>query len=380
MSKKIMIVAGEASGDMYGARLVEEAHRLDSSVRFFGIGGPAMRAAGVETLIDSKEMAVVGLIEVIAHFGVIYHAFKTLKNAIRESPPDLLILIDYPGFNLRIASVAKKAGVRILYYITPQVWAWHASRARKIAHLVDHAAVIFPFEVPIFEKEGLSVTFAGHPLIDMAVPTMGREQARSDFGLSQDRRTVGLFPGSRKREITLLLPLMLESAARLKKSYPDLQFILPLASSIDRKLLDPFLADSDIEVLVVEGRNYDVMQVCDAIIAASGTVTMEIALFGIPMVIIYKVAELTYRLGQLLVDLDTYGICNIVAGRKIVQELIQHDVTAEKITAEISRILSDESYASDMRVQLLDVKRKLGEPGAAGRVAALALKMMELPA
>jgi lipid-A-disaccharide synthase len=380
MGKNIMIVAGEASGDMYGARLVEEAHRLDSSVRFFGIGGPAMRAAGAETLIDSKGMAVVGLIEVISHFGVIYHAYRTLKNIIRENPPDLLILIDYPGFNLRIASVAKKAGVRILYYITPQVWAWHASRAGKIANLVDHAAVIFPFEAPIFEKEGLAVTFVGHPLIDMAVPTMSREQAQSKFGLRTDCRTVGLFPGSRKREITLLLPIMLESASRLKKSFPDLQFILPRASSVDRSLLDQFLIDSDIEVIVIEGKNYDVMQVCDAIIAASGTVTMEIALFGIPMAIIYKVAELTYRIGQLLVELDTYGICNIVAGRKIVQELIQHDVTSEKITAEISRILEDESYSSTMRAQLLDVKQKLGEPGAAGRVAALALQMMELPA
>jgi len=172
---------------------------------------------------------------------------------------------------------------------------------------------------------------------------------------------------------------MLESASRLKKSFPDLQFILPLASSVDRSLLDQFLIDSDIEVIVIEGKNYDVMQVCDAIIAASGTVTMEIALFGIPMVIIYKVAELTFRIGQLLVELDTYGICNIVAGRKIVQELIQHDVTSVKITDEISRILEDESYSSTMRAQLLDVKRKLGVPGAAGRVAVLALQMMELP-
>jgi lipid-A-disaccharide synthase len=380
MSKKIMIVAGEASGDMYGARLVEEAHRLDSSVRFFGIGGPAMRAAGAETLIDSKEMAVVGLIEVISHFGVIYHAYKTLKNAIRENPPDLLILIDYPGFNLRIASVAKKAGVRILYYITPQVWAWHASRAGKIARLVDHAAVIFPFEVPIFEKEGLPVTFAGHPLIDMVVPSMGREEALSEFGLRPGCRLVGLFPGSRKKEITLLLPPMLESASRLKKSFPDLQFILPMAPNVDRRMLDQLLAGSDVEVLVVEGRNYDVIQVCDAIIAASGTVTMEIALLGVPMVIVYKVSELTYRIRKLLVELDTFGICNIIAGRKIVQELIQHDVTTEKITDEISRILGDETYASNMRAQLLEVKHKLGEPGAAGRVAALALKMTEHPA
>jgi len=371
-----MIVAGEASGDMYGARVVEEAHRLDSSVRFFGIGGVQMRRAGVETLFDSNEMAVMGLFEVVAHFGVIFRAFRKLTALLRKDKPDLLILIDYPGFNLRLAAVAKRAGVTVLYYITPQVWAWHASRARKIARLVDHAAVIFPFEVPFFEREGLSVTFVGHPLLEMAVPQMQKSAAQLLFDIDPARQVVGLFPGSRKREIASLLPVMLAAAQLLKESFPELQFILPLASSVDRSSVDSILAGSPLAVKVVEGYNYDVMQVCDAIIAASGTVTMEIALFGVPMVIIYKTAPLTFAIGIRLLKVDHVGICNIVAGERIVPELLQDDAEPVKIAAEINAMLSDAAYAADMRRKLLSVREKLGEPGAPARVASLALKMM----
>jgi len=376
MSKKIMIVAGEASGDMYGARVVEEAHRLDSSVRFFGIGGVRMRQAGVETLVDSKEMAVVGLFEVLAHFRVIFRAFRMLKALLVKDKPDLLILIDYPGFNLRLAAVARKAGVKVLYYITPQVWAWHASRAKKIARLVDHAAVILPFEAEIFEREGLPVTFVGHPLLEMAVPQMQKREAQLFFDIDPAARVVGLFPGSRKREIEALLPVMLSAAQLLKESFPELQFILPLASSVDKSRVDAMLAASPLAVKVIEGYNYDVMQVCDAIIAASGTVTMEIALFGVPMVIIYKTAPLTYAIGSRLVKVDHVGICNIVAAERIVPELLQDDAEPVKIAAEISAMLSDAAYAANLRRKLLSVREKLGEPGAPARVASLALKMM----
>lgn len=371
-----MIIAGEASGDMYGAKVVEEAHRLDSSVRFFGIGGQAMRQVGVETLVDSREMAVMGFVEVIAHFGVIYRAFRTMEALLKREKPDLLILIDYPGFNLRLAAKAKKAGVRVLYFITPQVWAWHASRARKIARLVDHAAVILPFEVPIFEKEGLPVTFVGHPLLEMAVPSMSRSEAQKAFGLDPKKRTVGLFPGSRRREINSLLPVMLESAARLGERFQDLQFILPLAPGLDRGLVDGYLAASPVVVTVVEGKNYDVIQVCDLIIAASGTVTMEIALFGVPMVIIYKVAPLSYAIGKMLVQVEHAGICNIIAGERVVPELIQHEAEPGRIVAEVESMLTDGSRYARMREKLLAVRAKLGEPGAPGRVAALAVKLM----
>jgi len=371
-----MIVAGEASGDMYGARLVEEAHRLDSSVRFFGIGGPLMRQAGVDTLVDSREMAVMGIVEVLSHFPVIYRAFRKLQRLITTEKPDLLILIDYPGFNLRLAAVAKKAGVKVLYFITPQVWAWHSSRARKIARLVDHAAVILPFEVPIFEREGLPVTFVGHPLLDMARASMTREQAQAEFGIDPQRTVIGLFPGSRKREINALLPVMLASARVLSERFPGVQFILPLASSLDRSLIDGHLADSGLEVIVIGGKSYDVIQVCDAIIATSGTVTMEIALFGVPMVIIYKVAPLTYAIGKRLVQVEHAGICNIIAAERVVPELIQEDAEPVKIVAEVESMLTDKDRATEIRRKLLGVRAKLGEPGAPARVAAIALNML----
>jgi lipid-A-disaccharide synthase len=371
-----MIVAGEASGDMYGAKVVEEAHRLDSSVRFFGIGGVHMRNAGVETLVDSKDMAVMGLFEVIAHFGVIARAFRLLKAILVKEKPDLLILIDYPGFNLRLAAVAKRAGVRVFYYITPQVWAWHSSRAKKIARLVDHAAVIFPFEVPFFEREGLPVTFVGHPLLEMVVPKMEKSAAQAMFGLNPAIRTVGLFPGSRKREIDSLLPVMLAAAGLLKKAFPELQFILPLASSVERHAVEALIEESALAVKIVEGYNYEVMQVCDAIIAASGTVTMEIALVGVPMVIIYKASPLTYAIGIRLLKVDHVGICNIVAGERVVPELLQDRAEPVGIAAEITAMLSDAAHAADIRRKLLSVREKLGEPGAPARVAALALNLM----
>ena len=376
MSKKVMIVAGEASGDMYGARVVEEAHRLDSSVRFFGIGGVSMRRAGVETLVDAKDMAVVGLFEILSHFGVIYRAFKLLKSRLRHDKPDLLILIDYPGFNLRLAAVAKKAGVRVLYYITPQVWAWHSSRAKKIARLVDHAAVILPFEAPFFAREGLPVTFVGHPLLEMAVPSKEKSAAQEEFGLDPDKRTVGLFPGSRNREISSLLPVMLESAKLVKERFSGVQFILPVAASVDRDLVDALIAESGIDLRIVEGQSYDVMQTCDAIIAASGTVTMEIALFGVPMVIIYKMSPLTYAIGSRLLQVDHVGICNVVAGERIVPELLQDDATPVKISAEISKYFENPDYAASVRKKLLKVRESLGEPGAPARVAAILFKMM----
>lgn len=376
MIRRVLIVAGEASGDMYGAKVVEEAHRLDSSVRFFGIGGVHMRNAGVETLLDSTEMAVMGLFEVISHFGIIFRAYRLLKKIIITEKPDLLILIDYPGFNLRLAAVAKRAGVKVLYYITPQVWAWHTSRAKKMARLVDHAAVIFPFEVQFFEREGLPVTFVGHPLLEMAVPQMEKICAQQLFGLDSSCKTVGLFPGSRKREIDSLLPVMLNAGQLLRQSFPSLQFILPLASGVDKNRVDDLIATSSLDVTVVEGYNYDVMQVCDAIIAASGTVTLEIALFGVPMVIIYKASPLTYAIGSRLVKVDHVGICNIVAGQRVVPELLQDDADPVKIAAEITPMLSDPAYAADIRRKLLAVRGKLGEPGAPLRVASLALNMM----
>jgi lipid-A-disaccharide synthase len=375
-AKRIMIVAGEASGDMYGARLVSEALQLDPGLRFQGVGGSAMRAAGVETLIDANDLAVMGLVEVLAHFRVIARAFATLKRIIRTSPPALLILIDYPGFNLRLAAVAKAAGVPVLYYISPKVWAWRPGRARQIARTVDRIAVIFPFEVPIYEKVGAAVTFVGHPLLEMVQPTMSRPEALSAFGLTGPGQVVGLFPGSRRSEIRALLPVMLAAATLLAQRCPGLQFVLPLASSIEPELVDGFLAQAAVPVTVVRGRNYDVIQACDAIIAASGTVTLEIALLGIPQVIIYKVAPLTYAVAKRLVTVAHVGICNIVADERVVPELLQHEAEPARIAAEIGRFLLEADYRGTVTAKLQGIREKLGTSGASRNVAMLALAML----
>lgn len=372
-----MIVAGEASGDLHGASLVKEANRLDPSLSFFGIGGPRMREAGVETLVDASQMAVVGLVEVIAHFNVISRAYLTLKRIIASNPPDLLILIDYPDFNLRVAKLAKRAGVRVLYYISPQVWAWRVGRVKKIGRVVDRMAVVFPFEVQFYEREGVPVTFVGHPLVDTVHPTMPRAEAQAMFGLDPAVKTVGLFPGSRTSEITRLLPVILESAQLLKERFPDLQFILPLASSLTMADLAPFLSRSGLDIKVVEGRGYDVMQVCDAIITVSGTVTLEIALIGVPMVIIYRVSPLTYEIGKRLIRVDHIGICNIVAGERMVPELIQHDAKPARIAAEIARMLAEPGYGAAITTKLSAVREKLGSGGGSANAAHLILEMLK---
>jgi lipid-A-disaccharide synthase len=378
LNKRIMIVAGEASGDLHGANLVKEAKRLDPSLSFFGIGGPRMREAGVETLVDSSQMAVVGLIEVITHFNVISRAYLALKKILSADPPDLLILIDYPDFNLRIAKLAKRAGVRVLYYISPQVWAWRVGRVKKIGRVVDRMAVVFPFEVPFYEKEQVPVTFVGHPLVDIVHPSLSRTDAEALFGLDPSRKTVGLFPGSRKHEVKRMLPVILKSAQILKERIPDLQFILPIASSISGTDVADLIRSSSLEIKVVENMGYDVMQVCDAVITVSGTVTLEIALMTVPMVIIYRVSPLTYEIGIRLVKVDHFGICNIVAGERVVMELLQHEAEPERIANEIARILADPVYADAIRSKLAKVREKLGSGGGSARVARLALDMIPL--
>ena len=373
-----MIVAGEASGDMYGARLVTEAHRLRPELAFFGIGGKRMREAGVSIMVDAAEMAVVGLVEVIAHIGVIKGAFLGLRKIIRTDPPDLLILIDYPDFNMLLAREARKRGVKVLYYISPQIWAWRSGRVKKIARLVDHMAVVFPFEVPFYEQAGVPVTFVGHPLVDMVRPTMAKGEAKETFGIDPTRRTVGLFPGSRRGEIKRLFPVILETAKKLKGRFPELQFILPVASSLSRADLEPLLKESGVELTLIDGRVHDVIQVCDAIVTVSGTVTLEIALLGVPMVIIYRVAPLTYQIGKRFVRVDHIGICNIVAGERVVPELVQDDAEPARIAHEIGRMLTDDDYRQGVREKLLKTRDLLGESVGSGRIGRLAVDLMTM--
>lgn len=375
-SRRVMIVAGEASGDIYGAGLVRAVQATDPAVSFFGIGGARMREAGCNTLVDSADMAVVGLVEVLKHFNVIAAAFLKLKQILLDDPPDLLILIDYPGFNLRLAKVAKRAGIKVLYYISPQIWAWRQGRVNKIKRLVDHMAVILPFETPFYEKAGVPVSFVGHPMADLVRVEATREQAATSFGLDPFRKVVGLFPGSRRSEVSRLLPTILGSARQLHQEFPDLQFVLPLASTLTEGDLAPWLTESKLPITITRERIHDLIRACDAVVSVSGTVTLEIALVGTPLVIIYKLAPLTFQLAKHLVKVAHIGLCNIVAGETVAKELIQDDASPAQIADEIGRMLNSNAYHADIKERLLRVRERLGGGGADQRVAALVGNML----
>lgn len=371
-----MIVAGEASGDIYGADLAREAYKLHPNLHFFGIGGQRMREAGVETLVDSADMAVVGLVEVLKHFDVIAAAFRTLKQILLDDPPLLLVLIDYPGFNLRLAKIARKAGVKVLYYISPQIWAWRQGRVRKIARLVDHMAVILPFEAPFYERAGVPVTFVGHPMLDMVRVTMSRDQAAASFDLDPSRPVVGLFPGSRASEIERLLPAIIGAAGKLVSRHSDVQFAVPVASTLKREDLEERFAAAGIRATFTTERIHDLIRACDAVISVSGTVTLEIALVGTPLVIIYRLAPLTYQLAKRLIKVEHIGLCNIVAGRTIAPELIQDEANPEAIADAISRIITDVAYAGSMREALGATAVGLAKGGASANTARLLVEML----
>ncbi len=376
-AKQVLIVAGEASGDHHAGRLVEEVLRQRDDIHFAGIGGEHMRRAGVEILVDSAEMAVMGIVEVLANYRFLKGVLERMRRELRERRPDLLILVDYPGFNLRLAETAKELGIKVLYYISPQVWAWKKKRVYKIRELVDMMAVVFPFEVACYDKVGVPVQFVGHPLTDEVKSDYNREGILTELGLDPARPVLGLFPGSRQGEIKRLLPVMLESAKRVAKQLPEVQFLLPRASTLPAELIQGPVDESGLPITVVSGRPYDVMRGCDAIVSASGTATLEIALMQVPLVVTYKMAPLSYLIFSRLVKLEHIALCNIVAGERMAPELIQGDATAEKIGREALRLLTDREAAETMRHKQAGIREKLGGGDAAINVARLTLQMLE---
>jgi lipid-A-disaccharide synthase len=375
--KRVMLIAGEASGDLHAAKLAAGVLAKRPDVQFFGIGGVEMRKAGVDVLIDSADLAVVGLIEVLAHRKVIFGALNRMRELLRTDPPDLVILTDYPDFNLRLAQTAKQLGIKVLYYISPQVWAWREGRVKTIRERVDMMAVVFPFEETFYQRHQVPVRYVGHPLSEEVFASADRDSLLQEFGLAPQKKTVGLFPGSRQSEIRRLLPIILAAAKQLKQHNPDLQFLLPIASTLRAADFAPYLAQyEDLAVRMIADRSYDVMEACDAIITVSGTVTLEIALLGKPMVIINKLAWLSYYLVKSMFKLDYIGLCNIVANERLVPELIQHDARPEKIVAEIEKMLFDETYRDGIREKLSRVQSLLGQPPQQGDIVDLTLEML----
>lgn len=374
--RRALIVTGEASGDLHGAKLIQAAREIDPGLSFFGVGGKRMAAAGCEILIPAEELAVMGVVEVLARFAVIRRAFRSLSKVLQgEERPDLVILIDYPGFNLRLAKIAKAAGVPVLYYISPKVWAWRKGRIHTIAQRVDTLAVIFPFEPEIYQGLGLNVEYVGNPLLDELGSSCDRAAYLRRHGLDPARPVVGLFPGSRQNELKYIFATLVESAQRLRQTRPELQFLLPVAPSLSKAELQQRLSGSHLPVVLVEDNIYDTAGACDTVICVSGTVTLQIALAGTPMVIIYKAAPLSYAIGKRLVRIEHFGLPNIVAGRGIVRELLQDGANPEAISAEILRLLDDQSYNRDQRKGLESVRQRMGAPGCSARVARIASAM-----
>lgn len=373
---EVMLVAGETSGDLHAASLVKALRALCPDVRCYGMGAGNMRTAGVEILVDSSRLAVVGIVEVLAYYREIKAALRRLQEIIKRRTPDLLILIDYPEFNLRLASTAKRAGVKVLYYVSPQVWAWRPGRVKKIGRLVDMMAVVFAFEVPFYERANIPVRFVGHPLVDEARPSMSRAEALKHFGLKPDAKIIGLFPGSRRSEISRLMPVLVETSKLLRARFPDVQFILPVAPGLDRSSIEAYLDRTAPPVKLVEANIYDVIQVCDAIITKSGTATLQIALMATPMVIIYRVSGLSYWIARRLVSVKHIGLINIVAGKGVVREFIQNDARPRAITDEIERLLTDATYTESMRQDMASIRAALGEAGGPRKAASLAIEML----
>jgi lipid-A-disaccharide synthase len=371
----VMIVAGEASGDQHGAKLVAEMRRSNPAIFFCGIGGKAMASAGVRIMVDTADLTVVGITEVIAKLPVVYRSLAVAKKLLQSLKPDLLILIDFPDFNLRVAATARKLGIPVLYYISPQIWAWRRGRVKKIGKLVSHMAVILPFEADFYSAHGIPVSFVGHPLLDRIT---GDEEEGDTAEDHAEHTLIGLLPGSREVEIKRLLPVMLDAAERMHKQDPRLKFAVSVAPTVERKMLEAMIKGrgGNGSISLSEIPVERLFGMCRLVVAASGTVTLQAAIAGTPMVIIYKVSQISYWLGRALIRVDHIGMINLIAGRRLVPELIQDQATAANISDQAFGLLNDEKRFAQLKKDLLTAGQLLGGPGASRRVAQIALGLM----
>jgi lipid-A-disaccharide synthase len=373
--KCVMIFAGEASGDLHGSRLVRALRKRSPALFFCGVGGKFLREAGVRILVEASTLSVVGFTEAFSKIPMLAKGMAVVKRLLKSLRPDLLILIDFPDFNLYAAAVAKKLGIPVLYYISPQIWAWRSGRINKIKKLVDHVAVILPFERDLYAARDIPVTFVGHPLLDNE---QFSKHPEIDLPVP-DISSVGLLPGSREREVLRHLPLMLAAARQLIRQIPDLKFAVSLAPTVKRELLDAIIKThgGDIQPEIIPEDVNQVFRRCGFAIAASGTVSLEAAIFETPMVIIYRLSPLSYWLGRVLIHVRHIGLVNLIAGREIVPELIQGQASPQNIAAKVAAMLSDAAGLNQLRNQLRSAVSALGGPGASDRTAAVAMALLE---
>lgn len=374
MTKSVLLIAGEVSGDMHAAGLVRAVRKKNPDVHFFGIGGDELRAAGMEIKVDARDMAVMGLAEVVRHYGFFKRVFASMLDLARTRKPDAVVLVDYPGFNLRFAAKAHGMGLKVVYYVCPQVWAWHRSRIPKMARIVNRLIVIFPFEPDVFRNTGLKVDFVGHPLVDVTRAALS-EPARSLPWTGEPR--IALLPGSRRQEIERILPALLSAAALIEKRKPGTSFILasPSQEIADRaRAILSAQADKPAHCEIVVGETRQVLRQARAAMVASGTATIETALMGCPLIVVYKTSPVTYFFGRLLVKVPHIGMVNVVAGRELCPELIQDAATPEALAAALIPLVDDTPERKAMLAGLEQVRDALGQGGAAERAGDVLLK------
>lgn len=374
MPGEIMIVTGEASGDLYGSLLASEIRTMAPEINLVGVGGEAMRKAGVEILLDSGEISVVGIWEALVRIGRLRKALNRIKSAIRERRPDLLVLVDYPGMNLRLARFARRIGIRVMYYISPQVWAWGKGRIGVVKRSVDKMVVILPFEVELYRREGVDVTYVGHPLIDIVKTQIDRDAFRGRIGMAAGERLVALLPGSRAQEIRHHIRPLLETAAILRRSVAGIRFVmvtLPSSEAIVREEM----GEAAGEIGIATDLRYEAIAYSDLAITCSGTVTLEAALLGTPMIVIYKLAAFSWALGRLIVRVPYISLVNLVAREMVVPEFIQAEVRPERLAGEAARLLGDDSRRRAVGERLGRVRSRLGPGGATRRAAEIALSL-----
>ncbi len=378
--KKILIIAGETSGDLHGARLVEHLLKARPGLSVYGIGGDEMERAGVRLLFHASELSVVGLVEVIGRLRMIVRAFRSIKASLGEERPDLVVLIDFPDFNLRVARHAARRGIPVVYYISPQIWAWRRRRVREIATHVARMIVIFPFEEALYREHGVPVTYVGHPLTDRIAPGTAEENPAGSYaryGLSPLYPVLGLFPGSRPGEVRALLPVLLRGAEMLRRRFPRMQFLLGKGPGLGDDVYQEFLEKAPIPLVCTREGIGPGTGICDLAVVASGTATLELALFGVPMVVVYRVSRITFWLGRLLVRVPMIGMVNLVSQKGVVPELIQGELTAENLYETCLPFFLYSNYYGQVKRGLAGVRGLIGEPGATARAAQAVLEVLD---
>jgi len=380
-SEKVLVIAGEASGDLHAAGLVGELRALCPALRVYAVGGERLKAAGAEIILPSAELSVVGLFEVFSHLGPITKAYMKVRRWLSVNRPAALVLIDFPEFNLLMARHAKRVGIPVFYYISPQIWAWRRGRVRKIKRLVDRMAVILPFEQEFYRRYGMDVEFVGHPLLDSVKATMPRGPFMEQHGINAGSRLVCLLPGSRQGEIARHLDMLTEAASMIRAGMQQpVAFCLPLAPGLPDRLKDTMAKRSGhaaVDIKVIDNDTYNALAASDLALAASGTVTLEAAILGTPMIVTYRVSPVSYRLGRRLIKVKWVSLVNLIANREVVPELLQDAATPENIARTALGLLRDREAMDRMKQEIGEATALLGQPGAARRAAALLCGMIK---